>query len=40
VKRRLETQIVDVAPETTGLLSVRLGGLIKGLGLEWTCPAP
>jgi len=39
-KRRLETQIVDVAPETTGLLSVRLGGLIKGLGLEWTCPAP
>jgi hypothetical protein len=39
-KRRLETQIVDVAPETTGLLSVRLGGLIKGLGLEWTSPAP
>ena len=39
-KRRLETQIVDVAPGTTGLLSVRLGGLIKGLGLEWTCPAP
>jgi serine/threonine-protein kinase len=39
-KRRLETQIVDVPPETTGLLSVRLGGLIKGLGLEWRCPAP
>jgi len=39
-KRRLETQIVDVAPETTGRLSVRLGGLIKGLGLEWTFPAP
>jgi serine/threonine protein kinase len=39
-KRRLETQIVDVAPKTTGLLSVRLGGLIKGLGLQWTCPAP
>jgi len=40
VKRRLETQIVDVAPDTTGLLSVRLGGLNKGLGLEWTRPAP
>ena len=40
VKRRLETQIVDVAPDTTGLLSVRLGGLSKGLGLEWTRPAP
>ena len=39
-KRRLETQIVDVAPETTGLLAVRLGGLIKGLGLHWTSPAP
>jgi hypothetical protein len=39
-KRRLETQIVDVAPERTGLLSVRLGGLTKGLGLEWTFPAP
>jgi len=39
-KRRLETQIVEVPPEETGLLSVRLGGLIKGLGLEWTFPAP
>ena len=39
-KRRLERQVVDVAPKTTCLLSVRLGGLIKGLGLEWTCPAP
>jgi serine/threonine protein kinase len=39
-KRRLETEIVDVAPKTTGLLSVRLGGLTKGLGLSWTSPAP
>jgi serine/threonine-protein kinase len=39
-KRRLERQIVDVAPKTTCRLSVRLGGLIKGLGLEWMCPAP
>jgi hypothetical protein len=39
-KRRLETEIVDVAPKTTGLLSVRLGGLTKGLGLNWTSPAP
>jgi serine/threonine-protein kinase len=39
-KRRLETRIVDVAPGATGLLSVRLGGLMKGLGLEWTSPAP
>ncbi len=39
-KRRAGTTLVDVVPETTGLLEVRMARVTKDLSLEWSSLAP
>jgi hypothetical protein len=39
-KRRVESKVIDVAPNATGLLEVKISKLTKDMSLKWSSLAP